>query len=111
MILKKKRQFELSALMAWIALWIVNTYSKFQVNIFYNKRNITNCQSFSMTPMLPTIQKAIAIPRFFSAKTEKQPSQKLILVTSIFTSPINGFILPENLNSFYQSENECHMMF
>ena len=36
--------FELSPLIIWIALWIVNTYSKFQVNIFSNKRNITKCQ-------------------------------------------------------------------
>ena len=31
---KKKMQFELSPLTVWIALWTVNTYSDFQVNIF-----------------------------------------------------------------------------
>ena len=34
----------LSPLIVWIALWIVNTYSKFQVNIFSNNRDITQCQ-------------------------------------------------------------------
>ena len=45
-ILKKKKHFELSSLIAWIALWIVNTYSEFQVNIFSNNRDITKCHSF-----------------------------------------------------------------
>ena len=35
---KKKMHFELSPLIVWIALWIVNTYSKFQVNTFTDKR-------------------------------------------------------------------------
>ena len=33
--------FELAPLV-WIALWIVNTYSEFQVNIFINNRDIQN---------------------------------------------------------------------
>ena len=37
-ILKTKMHFELSPLILWIALWIVNTYSEFQVNIFSNNR-------------------------------------------------------------------------
>ena len=37
---KKKMHFELSPLIVWIALWIVNTYSEFQVNIFSNKRDV-----------------------------------------------------------------------
>ena len=38
--------FKLSSLIVWIAFWIVHTYSKFQVNIFSNKRKITKCQRF-----------------------------------------------------------------
>ena len=33
--------FELSPLIVWIALWIVNKYFEFQVNIFSNDRDIT----------------------------------------------------------------------
>ena len=36
-----KKVFELSPLTEWIALWIDNTYSEFQVTIFSNNRNIT----------------------------------------------------------------------
>ena len=37
--------FELSPLIVWVALWIVNIrYSKFQVNIFSNNRGMTKCQ-------------------------------------------------------------------
>ena len=35
---KKKMYFKLSPLVAWIALWIVNAYFKFRVNIFSNNR-------------------------------------------------------------------------
>ena len=48
---KKKMHFELSPLIIWIDLWIVNTYSKFEVNIVNNNRNITKCESFCMMPM------------------------------------------------------------
>ena len=43
-ILKKKMHFKLSPLIVWIALWIVLTYSKFQVNIFSKNRDMTKCQ-------------------------------------------------------------------
>ena len=57
-------QFELSLLMVWIALQMVNTYSEFQVNI----RDITKCQSFCTTTTTPDNDdaKAIAIPRVFT---------------------------------------------
>ena len=42
----KKMHFELSPLIVWIALWIVNTYFEFQVNIFSNNRDISKCHSF-----------------------------------------------------------------
>ena len=48
-----KNAFQLSPLIVWISLWIVNTHSEFQVNIFSNKRAITTCQSFC-TPKIPT---------------------------------------------------------
>ena len=38
--------FELSPLVVWIVLWIENTYSEFQVNIFSNNRDIIKCYSF-----------------------------------------------------------------
>ena len=38
---------EWSPFMLWIPFWIVNTYSKFQVNIFSNNTYITKCQVFS----------------------------------------------------------------
>ena len=43
----EKMHFELSSLIVWIALWIANTYSEFQVNFFSNNRDITKGQSFS----------------------------------------------------------------
>ena len=36
---------ELSPLIVWIAPWILNTYSEFQVNIFSINRDITKCLS------------------------------------------------------------------
>ena len=42
-----KMHFKLSPLIEWIALWIVNTYSEFEVNIFSNNKDNTKCQSFS----------------------------------------------------------------
>ena len=44
-----KKHFELSPLIVWITLWIVNTLSEFQVNIFSNNRDITKCKSFCTT--------------------------------------------------------------
>ena len=44
---KKKMNFEIVSLGRYIALSIVNTYSKFRVNILSNSRDITKCQSFS----------------------------------------------------------------
>ena len=43
---ERKRQFESSPLILWIALLIVKTYSEFQVNIFSNNRDITNVKVF-----------------------------------------------------------------
>ena len=60
---KKKMHFELSLLIIWIALWIVNTYFEFQVIIFSNKRDITKCQSFYTPPMT-------TIPRVFSENSQ-----------------------------------------
>ena len=39
--------FELSTMIVWISLLIVNTNSKFQESIFSNNRDITKCPSFS----------------------------------------------------------------
>ena len=51
---KKKKHFELSPVIVWIALWIVSTYSDFQVNILCNYRDITKWQSFCMTTTATT---------------------------------------------------------
>ena len=40
-LILEKLHFELSLLIVWIALWIVKTYSEFQVIIFSNNRDIT----------------------------------------------------------------------
>ena len=56
---KKNMHFELSPLIIWIALWIVNTYSEFQVNIFNNNRDITKWRSFCTT----TVTKTVTMPR------------------------------------------------
>ena len=51
-----------------IALWIVNTYSEFQVIMFSNNRNTTKYQSFLHNDHKPTDDAtAIAIPQVFSA--------------------------------------------
>ena len=59
-IILKLMHFELTPLIVWIALRIVNTYFKFQINIFSNDRDITKCQ------FLHHDDKVIAIPRVFS---------------------------------------------
>ena len=49
-------------LVVWIALWIVSTHSKFQVNVSSNNTDITKCQFLHDN----SNGKAIAIPRVFS---------------------------------------------
>ena len=51
---ERKKSFELSPLITWTALWIVNTHSKFQVNIVSNNIDITKCQSFCTTLTMTT---------------------------------------------------------
>ena len=46
---ENEMHFELFSLIVWIALWIENTYSEFQVHIFSNNRDSTKCQSFCTT--------------------------------------------------------------
>ena len=62
--------FELSPLIVWIALWMVNTYSKFQINIFSNHRDVTKCQSFCTTVTVNDDAKAIAISSVFSENSQ-----------------------------------------
>ena len=56
--------FEWSPFIVWIALSIVDTYPKFQVNIFSNNRDITKCPKFlhSDDDNNNDDAKAIAIP-------------------------------------------------
>ena len=74
--------FELSPLLVWIALWTVNTYSKFQVNILSNNRDITKCQIFYKTP-------AIMIPMVFSENNQvnkKEEEAKQVNIPFVFQS-------------------------
>ena len=54
--------FELFPLIVWIALWIVNAYSKFQVNISNNNRDIANSNDHSNNNNVKTV----AITQVFS---------------------------------------------
>ena len=65
--------FELSPLIVWIALWKVNTYSKFQVNIFSNNKDITKQFLHHDNNEDKDDPKAIAIPVVFS---ENSPAKK-----------------------------------
>ena len=63
---EKKILFLIVSFIVWIALWIMNTCSEFQVN----NRDITKCQGFCMARMrstsTPDNANAITMPRFFS---------------------------------------------
>ena len=64
-----KGHFESSPLIVWIDLWIVNTYSEFQVNIFSNNRDITKYQSFCTT----------------TSTTDNNDAKAIAIVTSVFS--------------------------
>ena len=63
---EKNVHLELSPLIVWITLWIVNTHFEFQSNIFSNNRDITKCQILHDNNKA----KAIAIPRVFSENSQ-----------------------------------------
>ena len=81
MLKKKKKHFKLSLLIVWIALSIVNTYSKFQVNIFSNNRDITKCQKFlhidNNDDEDDNDAKAIAICRVISENNRAKKQRRL----------------------------------
>ena len=81
MYIYDKMHFELSSLTLWIALWIVNTYSEFQVNIFNNKREITICQSFCMTT---TMLRLYQYPGFSLKTVELELNVKIRLKQANF---------------------------
>ena len=82
--------FELSTLIAWISPWIVNIYSKFQVNIFSYNRDVTKCQSFSMT----TTTLIRRTPRLWQYLGFYPKTTKLrMVITSIFFFSHNVFTL------------------
>ena len=71
--------FELSHLIVWIAPWIVNTYSEFQVDIVSNNRDITKRSNFSKTMTTMTLDndnaKTMAISRVLSENSlAKRPN-------------------------------------
>ena len=62
----KKMHFDLSPLIVRIGLWIVNTYSQFQVNMCSN-RDTTKCQSFCTMATTARLQQYLR----FSLKTAR----------------------------------------
>ena len=70
---------ELFPLIVWIALWIINTYSKFEVNIFSNKKRY-----YKMSKILHAATdnnastKAIAIPRVFYENSRAKNNAKIM---------------------------------
>ena len=86
--------FELSPLVVWIALWIVNTSSKFQVNIFSNEKHykmsvFAQQRHQTTTPTMP-----IAIP----PKTAEPKIEFLVNEITIFRT----LDMREKCNSKYQ---------
>ena len=81
-------QVKLSPLIVRIALWIVNTYIEFQINIFNNNKDITKCHSSLHANDDNDNAKAIAIPRGFSennrAKNTVEGGEKAFAVSNKF---------------------------
>ena len=71
---------ELSPVIVWIALWIVNTYSKFQVNIFNSSTDITKCQSF----LHDNGAKAITIPLVFYKRSRPKNASPSTIFPATF---------------------------
>ena len=70
---------ELSPLIVWTALWIVNTCSEFQVNLCSNNTDITKCQHFLQADDAAATDddaKATAIPRVFSENSRDKNRHK-----------------------------------
>ena len=68
--------FKLSPLIVWIDLWIVNTYSEFQVNIFSNNRDIQTVKVLHTDDNDNT--KAIAVPWVFSENSQANIVVKML---------------------------------
>ena len=78
----EKISFELFSLIVWIGLWIVNTRSKFQVNIF---RDITKCQSFCTT--MPTLKQYLwIISENSRAKSKEFCWESILSLSCIYIS-------------------------
>ena len=67
-------------MVVWIALWIVNTYSKFQVNIFINYKDITKCHNFwTMTMTTPRLKQYLGLSSK-TAKLKVGKSERILMV-------------------------------
>ena len=75
--------FELSPLIVWIALWIVDKYAEFQVNISSNNGYITKCLSFCTTPTSTTTPRLKQDIRFSPKTAELTIKRKLYLNDSL----------------------------
>ena len=75
--------FQASPSIVWIALWKVNTYCEFPVNIFSNNINITKCRSFCTATYDNDEDnddaKAITIPCVFSENSQANKMTELTL--------------------------------
>ena len=77
----EKMHFELSPLIIWISLWIVNTYSEFQVHIFCNNRDITKCQKFSQN----SNGNAVALKTAKLTRADTNPASSLTKTSILYT--------------------------
>ena len=88
---ENKMHFELSPLIVWIALWIVNTFAEFQVNIFSGNRDIAKWQSFCTmtTTTTPKVRQYLA--GVFSENS--RPNNRRSLIKGLTPLPWESFFL------------------
>ena len=83
----EKKYFEVSPLIKWIALWTVNTYSKFQINIF---RNITYHKMSKFLHHDDNNVKVIAIPRAFSKNSQ---GDKIVFFFKVYREYLHSAVV------------------
>ena len=76
--LKNKMHFEMLPLIVWTALWVVNTYSEYKVNIFSKNRDITKCQFLHTNDNADA--KVIAIPWVLSENSKAKNTLQVFLL-------------------------------
>ena len=103
----EKMHFKLSLLIVWIALWIVNTYSKLRVNIFSNSKDIRKCHCFCTMTTDKDDAKAIVITRVFSensrAKNDCYDDNRFLYLQYIFIC-MGYNLYSKDLHFYYATE-------